>query len=88
MPRRYASTASKSDVTKQTRPFCSQQDVAYVRRSTKANSTSAEPWLQGCVPMGPLGSDDSPPDMSEVRLWRIACHHHAGPGGLQTAASI
>jgi hypothetical protein len=29
-----------------------------------------------------------PPDMSEVRLWRIACHHHAGPAGLQTAASI
>jgi hypothetical protein len=29
-----------------------------------------------------------PPDMSEVRLWRIACHHHTGPAGLQAAASI
>jgi hypothetical protein len=29
-----------------------------------------------------------PPDMSEVRLWRIDCQHHAGPAGLQAAASI
>ena len=28
------------------------------------------------------------PDMSEVRLWRIAGHHNAGPAVLQTAASI
>jgi hypothetical protein len=38
--------------------------------------------------MGLLGSDDRAPDMSEVRLWRIACHHHAGPAGLLAAASI
>ena len=43
----------------------------------------------GCVPMGLLGSDDrAPPDKSEVRLWRIAWHHHTGPAGLQTAAFI
>jgi hypothetical protein len=29
-----------------------------------------------------------PPDMSDVRLWRIAWHHHTGPAGLQAAASI
>jgi len=41
------------------------------------------------VPMGLLGSDDrAPPDMSEVRLWRIPWHPHAGAAGLQTVASI
>ena len=29
-----------------------------------------------------------PPDMSDVRLRRIAWHHHTGPAGLQAAASI
>ena len=38
--------------------------------------------------MGLLGSADSGPFMGDVRLWRIVCHHHAGPAGLQTAASI
>jgi hypothetical protein len=28
-----------------------------------------------------------PPAMGDVRLWRIACHHHAGTAGLQAAAS-
>jgi hypothetical protein len=35
--------------------------------------------------MGLLGSDDRAPDMSEVRLWRIAWHHHANAAGLQAA---
>ena len=38
--------------------------------------------------MGLLGSDDRAPDMSDVRLWRIAWQHHAGPAGLLAAASI
>jgi hypothetical protein len=65
------------------------QDVGQLQSSVTANSKSEEPCLQGCVPMGLLGSDDrAPPDKSQVRLWRIAWHHHTGPAGLQTAAFI
>jgi hypothetical protein len=71
------------------RPLCNLHGVGYVQSSAKANSATEEPCLQVCVyPWVPWALTTESPDMSEVRLWRIAWHQHTGLAGLQTAASI
>jgi len=57
----YGYDISKSNATRPIRPFCKRHGVGYMRSSEKANSKSEEPCLQGCVPMGLLGSDDRAP---------------------------
>ncbi len=51
----------KSNGIRPTRLRCKLHGVGYVQRYAKANSASEEPCLQGCVPMGLLGSDDKAP---------------------------
>ena len=65
------------------RPFCKRHGVGYLRSYAKANRASEEPCLQGCVPMGLLGSDDNAPGAKGCRALGAG-----GRGNSRTARTI
>ena len=69
------------------RPFCKRHGVRYLRIYAKANRASEEPCLQGCVPMGLLGSDDNAPGAKGGQALKAGVRCEAG-GSSQTAKRL